>query len=92
MSSFHEKKNNIVGALCKLFSRFQAKGMEVELIRIDNAPGEKKAFEKEAESSKELYPMFENTAVGTPQLNYLVEKGFHTMMIGANVNETMRFC
>ena len=53
-------------------------GIQVKIIRCDNA-GENKALETDSDKN-DLGIIFENTALGTPQQNGVVERAFVTVM------------
>jgi hypothetical protein len=79
-SSFFATKNDMVEPTCEqLFRWWQAKGLSVQHIRMDNA-GENKLLKQRAESKDwKLTIQYEYIKSDTPQQNQLVELAMATM-------------
>ena len=77
-SLFMERKSEMPGIMCQLFSHWKALGRKVEIVRCDNAT-ENKRFEQMAkEKGYQLGLTMEYTARATPEQNSQVEKSIET--------------
>ena len=91
-SKFHSTKKGMVEPLCEMIQKWKNIGIEVSKLRMDNA-GENKCLDSRLSSKDWKFNIqIEYTASNTPQQNYLVENGFHTiqlrgkaMMVHANI-------
>ena len=97
-SSWHAKKDDIVGYTCQLFKAFEQANRRVTYLRMDNA-GENQRLAEELKSSKwkMAYIKIEFTPRDTPQMNSLAEVSFSSIgdkvravLTGANVPKKER--
>ena len=77
-SLFMERKSEMPGIMCQLFSHWKAIGKKVDTVRCDNATENKKFEQKAKEKGYQLGITMEYTARSTPEQNSQVEKSIET--------------